>query len=223
MRKILSLSNVTPADATYPFGRVKDTGSGAFNGTPVNEAMLGDLLQTAMKLMSEGSIVPNDLPDNQNNGFQIYQAMLAVMATVIDSKNTIQNTVAWTNATSLLVNGWINSPVNGIFGQLFNIQYYKDPWGWVHLRGGIQTSTTSNGNNLTILTLPAGFRPLANQNFTVSAYEAIFYAGSAPVRLSINSDGTIVPHDIKNLYVLNNLGSSDAFLSLDGISFKTDI
>jgi hypothetical protein len=52
----------------------------------------------------------------------------------------------WITAT--LKNGWAN---------LQNVQYYKDEFGVVHVRGRIQNGTTST--NTVLLSLPVGYRP----------------------------------------------------------------
>jgi len=88
MRSLINNPNVDNSDAfNYPSGRIKDnTGSG--DGTPVNERVKGDLHQAVEKLMRLYSIAPNDLPDNETNGFQIVDALRA-----LSSKNTIVNTL----------------------------------------------------------------------------------------------------------------------------------
>lgn len=61
----------------YPNGRIKDnTGSG--NGTPVNEFVYGDLHEMKDKLMRLYGIAPNNLPDNEVNGFQTIDALRAL-------------------------------------------------------------------------------------------------------------------------------------------------
>jgi hypothetical protein len=78
MRNKLLASNIDNANPTlYPNGRIKDnTGSG--NGTPVNEFVYGDLHEMKDKLMRLYGIVPNDLPDNELNGFQLIDALRAL-------------------------------------------------------------------------------------------------------------------------------------------------
>lgn len=70
--------NVDNSDpGNYPDGRVKDnTGSG--NGTPVNRSVYGDLHSNISKLMRLYGIIPNELPDNETNGFQLIQALSAL-------------------------------------------------------------------------------------------------------------------------------------------------
>lgn len=71
MRALSSNPNIDNSDlANYPNGRIKDnTGSG--NGTGVNENVYGDLHQLIAKLMRLYNIIPNGLPDNETNGFQL--------------------------------------------------------------------------------------------------------------------------------------------------------
>jgi len=78
MRKLLDAGNVdnsNPAD--YPDGRIKDN-TGAGNGTPVNEFTKGDIHQTFLKAKRLYGIVENDLPDNETNGFQMLDGIIAL-------------------------------------------------------------------------------------------------------------------------------------------------
>lgn len=78
-RDIQDLNNVDAPDSDYPYGRVKDISSaGAGDGTPVNEMLLGDVIQFFNKLMDEGGITANGLPDNNYTGFQFYEALQGV-------------------------------------------------------------------------------------------------------------------------------------------------
>lgn len=75
MRALKNKINVQSPDGDYPFARAKDN-TGGNNGTPVDEKLLGDLLQFAEKLMFEGAVVPNEFPDNEYAGFQLFEALL---------------------------------------------------------------------------------------------------------------------------------------------------
>lgn len=78
MRNKLLAPNIDNSNPLiYPNGRIKDnTGSG--NGTPVNEFVYGDLHEMKDKLMRLYGITPNDLPDNEVNGFQLVDALRAL-------------------------------------------------------------------------------------------------------------------------------------------------
>lgn len=70
--------NVDNSDlANYPDGRIKDnTGTG--NGTPVNRATKGDWHSSISRMMRLYGIVGNGLPDNETNGYQIIEAIIAL-------------------------------------------------------------------------------------------------------------------------------------------------
>lgn len=78
MRILDTNPNVDNSDLiNYPNGRIKNnTGSG--NGTPVNERVYGDLHQAIAKMMRLYNITPNNLPDNETNGFQIIESIVAL-------------------------------------------------------------------------------------------------------------------------------------------------
>lgn len=77
-RDLENIANTDPADGDYPSGRVKDSSSpGAGDGVKNNEILHGDWSQFFAKLLRDGSVSPNDLPDNTSNGFQLFEAFLA--------------------------------------------------------------------------------------------------------------------------------------------------
>jgi hypothetical protein len=78
MRSLNSNPNVDNSDMVkYPNGRIKDD-TGAGDGTGVNERTKGDFHQMLEKLMRLYGIAPNDLPDNETNGFQLIDALRAL-------------------------------------------------------------------------------------------------------------------------------------------------
>jgi len=76
-RNKATLQNIDKSSpANYPNGRIKDnTGSG--DGTPVNEFVYGDIHEFFAKLMREGGLTYNDLPDNESQGYQLVEALKA--------------------------------------------------------------------------------------------------------------------------------------------------
>jgi len=75
MRTLFNQPNVSKSDlVNYPSGRIKDN-TGVGDGTGVNEATKGDFHQMLEKLMRLYAIIPNDLPDNETNGFQLIDAL----------------------------------------------------------------------------------------------------------------------------------------------------
>lgn len=77
-RNLATKPNVEPADAEYPFGRIKDN-PGNNTGTPVNEEVYGDIHQFFAKIMSDAGIAYNNLPDNAYDGFQYRNALLLLI------------------------------------------------------------------------------------------------------------------------------------------------
>lgn len=76
MRAITSLPNTEAPDADFPGGRLKNT-VGANPGTRVNENMVGDWSQFFFKLMLESGSTPNEFPDSEYSGYQLFQALLS--------------------------------------------------------------------------------------------------------------------------------------------------
>lgn len=71
--KLSDKPNVEAPSAAYPFGSIRDTAGGVL-GTPVSREVYGDIHQFFEKLMSYTNTVHNDMPDNDTNGFQLFEA-----------------------------------------------------------------------------------------------------------------------------------------------------
>jgi len=78
MRNKGTLVNIDNSDlAVYPNGRIKNQ-TGVGDGTPVNEEVYGDIHETKDKLMRLYGISHNGLPDNETNGYQLIEALVAL-------------------------------------------------------------------------------------------------------------------------------------------------
>lgn len=77
MRSITVLPNTEAPDSDFPYGRFKNT-VGANAGTRVNESMVGDWAQFFAKIMDEAGITPNELPDSEYSGWQLFEALKGV-------------------------------------------------------------------------------------------------------------------------------------------------
>lgn len=78
MRSLKTNPNVDNSNPTdYPDARVKNN-SGTGDGTPVNERVYGDIHQAVAKAMRMYAILPNELPDNETNGYQLLEAFSAL-------------------------------------------------------------------------------------------------------------------------------------------------
>lgn len=94
---------------------------------------------------------------------------------------------------------WVN------FGSNWqNAGFYKDPLGFVHLRGMIKSGTIATS----AFTLPPGHRPTVSEKFAVATGSAVgnVTAGS----LDVLTDGTVVP-----------AAGLTGYVSLSGIRFRT--
>lgn len=91
--------------------------------------------------------------------------------------------------------GWQN-----VGGAYETAGFYLDRAGVVHLRGSVRRVS---GTVATILTLPAGYRPVARENF------AAYGNGGSAAGVAVNTDGTVV-------YVAGDVG----FIGIGGISFR---
>lgn len=74
MRALRNKTNVQAPNADFPFGRAKDN-PGDNTGTPVDENLLGDILQFFEKLMLDAGIAMNNLPEQVYSGFQLNQSL----------------------------------------------------------------------------------------------------------------------------------------------------
>lgn len=104
----------------------------------------------------------------------------------------------WHNVGSTGNAAWENSWVDyGLAGQ--PVGYWKDPLGWVHLRGMIKNGTLGVG----AFTLPPGLRPPGQTvHFALS--------NNAVGRVDVHPEGTVMPMS----------PSSNLWISLFGIHFK---
>lgn len=148
MKKVQDKVNVIAPDATYPFGDIKNN-DGSNNGTPVDREMLADYVQFFEKMFSESGITANGLPDNDLNGFQIYEAFRKLTKPYKSYAALISQT--GTNAPVVTVKG---------FNEIGNIV-------WSRSAAGIYTGTLTGafGPNTVILT--GGLASGATGNFNI--------------------------------------------------------
>ena len=75
MKRIQDKTNVVAPNATYPYGNMKDN-TGSNDGTPADTEFMVDMLQLSERMLAESGITANGLPDNDVNGFQLYEAFI---------------------------------------------------------------------------------------------------------------------------------------------------
>lgn len=82
MKPITDKQNTDVASSTWPYGKIKDKTS-TESGTPVNADVYQDHHQFFSKLMDAANITPNGQLDNASNGFQLHDAHVASIETMI--------------------------------------------------------------------------------------------------------------------------------------------
>ncbi len=93
-------TNVIAPSAENPFGQIRND-DGSNNGTPVDQLTYNDIHVFFDLLMNEAGIVPNNLPENTTNGFQLNDAIKKLVRLQLAS-TTERGTVL--KATQALVN-----------------------------------------------------------------------------------------------------------------------
>jgi hypothetical protein len=125
----------------------------------------------------------------------------------IEVVNQITEPPTWIAST--LENSWVN-----FGGSHATAGYYKDALGRVYLKGMIKDGTMSLST--TMLTLPAGYRPLETHIFCIrvsNSGETLDGAG----RVDVGADGTV-----KFIYADITGAGTGGYLSLAGISFLAE-
>jgi hypothetical protein len=89
--KLTDKPNTEAATGDYPFGNVRDKTS-TLAGTPVNKEVYADFHQFFEKLMNYAGVTHNGLPDNDYSGWQLMEALMALMGGV---KTKIVNIGQW--------------------------------------------------------------------------------------------------------------------------------
>ncbi|KKL54820.1 hypothetical protein LCGC14_2261590 [marine sediment metagenome] len=205
-RILANKPNVQAPGGDYPFGRIKDVVPSVSPGTPVDEEVQGDFHQFFEKLMSLASVAANDLPDNNNDGFQWIEALQKTRFTLADTWNAVT-----------FANNWVNEGS----GTYHNLEYTLDNLGFIHLRGHIKRSDGNTGDNVRIFTLPTGFRPAKVVRAIIEAYSPVGYTGREAVGLEITPVGLVKPLSYKAAgAVLTLLNQANDYVSLDGVQFK---
>lgn len=216
--QLLLKPQVDPADSEYPFGKIRDdSNTGADDGTPVNTEVYGDFHQFFAKIINVGGITYNNQPDNAYDGFQYYDALVAVINLGIYARETVITAETWTPIT--LQNNWVNEGS----GTYHDAEYYKDPFGVVRVRGHIKRSDASTGSGVDLNITALIYPPSKEEHFVVFTSNAN-YGGALPVYITISQAGILTPNPFQvptaadPLLVLN---AANDYLCLDGISFRT--
>lgn len=144
--KATTVPNVNNPSTDYPMGQIRNN-NGTGNGTPIIEELYGDLLETITYFMQQAGIIPNNLPDNATNGYQIAEAIKQV---AVKNNFFYSITQISSNPRSMLINSsepnlermQVGEVVEFQIGTNFNL--YVDS-GVTVSQGGNTYSVTSPG------------------------------------------------------------------------------
>ena len=136
---------------------------------------------------------PNPVPENAEDIRRFLNDELQRIRDAIGVELWIE--IGSTNAPAF-ENSWVNynSATNA------TAAVYKDPFERVWLKGAIKTGSTPS----VAFTLPVNYRPSL-----IISYSSIDGTGTPSANIEIHADGTV-----------NILAGNNAFISLDGISWK---
>ena len=216
--KLEDKPQVNSPNPEYPYGEIRDdSSSGADDGTPVNKLVYGDMHQFFASLMANsiaiGGADYNDQPENAYDGFQYYQAMVNIITFAINLRALTETTANWTDIT--LTSPWVAQ--TSYLGTVFHPpQYYRDPWGFVHLRGRAIRSNTTDGKDTVLGVLPTGYVPSEEERHVVDCNSS---GGDVVAQCKVQNDGDIIVSAKVDL-IMNGGGY---YLVLDGVNFKTDV
>lgn len=196
-RKIVSKPNTKAADATDPFGNLKDK-VGSTHGTKVNALLLSDCMVFFEKMMSEAGIPLNDLPENDVSGFQFMEGLKKIIGHDPDVL-----TVGTGGAPSFEGLNLASSTSGN------SLRFYKIG-NEVTIEGSWRYDRSFGGSDL-IFVLPVGYRPqLFSNHFPLIDADYSYKAGG----ILVLSNGNVVFENAGG-----SIGVVEAFIG--SFKFKT--
>ena len=148
MRDLANFPIKDTSDLTnYPNGRLLDR-SGSTRGTPINEFTNGDIHMMIDKLSRVFSIAPNNLPDNETNGYQSINLFQALVNAYVAPVLIAMIGADYANNTMYVLSGLDNVNTPGIVffgGELFWVKAYVSGSGAVYLISGTVQADIING------------------------------------------------------------------------------
>ncbi len=166
---------IPPGTTGYQFGAPKNQPS----GTKVNQKLINDMYLTWRVIMAQAAVSPNNTPDNDTNGYQLYSALSEIISPSFKSTGIVFATVG--------LNTWAN-----LGGGQYNVGYKQPNFGNGQNNEaslcGAATITTIAPGTITVMTLPAGVRP--SSTVVVPAYVAASGI-NAMVLVTISTAGVV--------------------------------
>jgi hypothetical protein len=159
-RKISDTINTVPPSTHYRYGAIRDrdeTVNPVVEGTPMTEAIHGDITQFFAGLMSDAGFTYNGVPDpavedEEDELFPPRQLIEALVAKIL-------GVVSTPISQALVEEAWIyptlTTPWKTTVSDKQLFRYKKDVFGYLLIEGVIYDGT--DGDN--IFTLPVGYRP----------------------------------------------------------------
>lgn len=167
--------------------------------------MLGDMWVFFQRMMALAGIVPNDLPDNTTNNFQLWLAFQKWVNppwqfTGVVFENDVPGANEWDNA-------------GGAYGK-FHYRLVGDVNdGLVSFTGVMENSSAGSPGSPLIMTLPAAIRPAYTT--IVQAWEDLGGGGTpSPVQLTINTGGQVIPE---------STGTGGTLVFFEGVSYRLGV
>lgn len=196
---ILNLTGtVDPVTGTNPYGYPKDAPS----GTVVDKVMVGDMLVFFQRMMVLAGFTPNNLPDNNTNTFQLWNAFYKWINppwtnTGVVFENDVPGNNVWDNA-------------GGAYGN-FHYRVVGDVNDGLVFFGGVMENTAAGSPaSPIIMNLPAAIRP--TYTTVIGAWEDTGGGGTlVPIQLEIQTGGDIVPLSI---------GTGGTLVYFDGLCYR---
>lgn len=133
----------------------------------------------------------------------------------LQSYLTTANLQAQINA--LPPSAWITATLNTNYLNSQPVKFTKDGLGYVTIEGNV-TCNGSVPSSTTVFTLPAGYRPLQEMTFSVTAFEGSGGGGFKPGWIVVKTDGSVVISNSTFSFV-----GAAAFVSFDGFKFPANI
>lgn len=170
MRKKTEYTNWAASDAEYIDGKAQNK-TLSISGTKWNEELMGDFLQTLLKACRDSGLTDaskNNLPDNETNGYELFNALKYSF-----------NAGDWTEVTVF------DGDNTQYAGASYNPLHVRKVGDMVEITGAYNNGSTGNG-----FTLPVGFRPAkslyiqsiwsgANQDFRIDPNGSVFVEGGS--------------------------------------------
>ena len=126
-REIVDFLRYTAPDSTYPYGQIKDNTAGMNDGTPVSVLTNGDIQQFFAKMLADSGISANNLADNFDNGWQLWQSNLNAISSNVAQVLILMIGSGYDTATGYVLSGLTSAFQDGFMlfdGKIYYVEAY---------------------------------------------------------------------------------------------------